>query len=183
MKIQFSSKNITVPERVYTYAELRINEIEHLFRVTPEAMVVFSAADGRHAVEITIFSGVTIFRVVEETSDMMVSIDAAISSIRRQLKGHRNELKNSIDFDEFEKDSNDLIFIPEVDEFQAPAYKVVRSKEFEFGPMSVQEAILQMNLIGHAFFAFRDEAKDDAFSVVYRRNDGGYGVLRDKAKK
>ena len=57
---------------------------------------------------------------------------------------------------------------------------MVRSKEFEFGPMSVQEAILQMNLIGHSFFAFRNEEKDDAFSVVYRRNDGGYGILVDK---
>ena len=46
--------------------------------------------------------------------------------------------------------------------------------------MSVQEAILQMNLIGHSFFAFRNEEKDDAFSVVYRRNDGGYGILVDK---
>lgn len=56
----------------------------------------------------------------------------------------------------------------------------MRSKQFEFGPMSVQEAILQMNLIGHSFFAFRNEEKDGAFSVVYRRNDGGYGILVDK---
>lgn len=66
-------------------------------------------------------------------------------------------------------------FSPEVDRFDEPAYQVVRSKQFEFGPMSVQEAILQMNLIGHSFFAFRNEEKDGAFSVVYRRNDGGYG--------
>lgn len=64
--------------------------------------------------------------------------------------------------------------------FDEPAYQVVRSKQFEFGPMSVQEAILQMNLIGHSFFAFRNEEKDGAFSVVYRRNDGGYGILVDK---
>ena len=64
--------------------------------------------------------------------------------------------------------------------FDEPAYQVVRSKQFEFGPMSVQEAILQMNLIGHSFFAFRNEEKDGAFSVVYRRNEGGYGILVDK---
>ena len=90
------------------------------------------------------------------------------------------KLSNNINSDAFEKDADELIFIPEVDRFDEPAYQVVRSKQFEFGPMSVQEAILQMNLIGHSFFAFRNEEKDGAFSVVYRRNDGGYGILVDK---
>ena len=180
MKIQFSNKNMTVPDRVYSHAEQRINELDHLFRGEPEAVVVFSAEDGKHVIELTIFSGITIFRVVEKTSDMLVSIDAAVSSIRRQLREHRSKLSNNINSDAFEKDADELIFIPEVDRFDEPAYQVVRSKQFEFGPMSVQEAILQMNLIGHSFFAFRNEEKDGAFSVVYRRNDGGYGILVDK---
>ena len=54
---------------------------------------------------------------------------------------------------------------------------MVRSKHFEFGPMTVQEAILQMNLIGHSFFAFRNEDEGGAYSVVYKRNDGGYGII------
>ncbi len=111
----------------------------------PEAVVVFSAEDGKHVIELTIFSGTTIFRVVEKTSDMLVSIDAAVSSIRRQLREHRSKLSNNINSDAFEKDADELIFIPEVDRFDEPAYQVVRSKQFEFGPMSVQEAILQMN--------------------------------------
>ena len=180
MKFEFSSKNMTVPDRVFSHAEFRINELEHLFRGTPEAGVVFSAEDGKNAIELTIFSGSTIFRVVEKTSDMMVSIDAAASSIRRQLRENRLRLKEDINPDAFEKDADDLIFIPEVDDHDAPTYQVVRSKEFEFGPMNVQEAILQMNLIGHSFFAFRNEDRDGAFSVVYRRNDGGYGILVDK---
>lgn len=180
MKIQFSTKNITVPDRVYSHAEHRINELNDLFRDSPEAVVVFSAEEGKHVIELTIFSGSTVFRVVEATSDMLVSIDAAVSSIQRQLRVYRNQLSDSINADAFEKDADEMIFIPEVDSFHEPAYKLVRSKEFEFGPMSVQEAILQMNLIGHAFFAFRNEEKDNAFSVVYRRNDGGYGILIDK---
>lgn len=134
MKIQFSSKNMTVPDRVYSHAEQRINELEPLFRGAPEATVVFSAENGKHVIELTIFSGSTVFRVVEKTSDMMVSIDAAASSIRRQLREHHNQLTESVNPDAFEKDADDLIFIPEVDKFDAPAYQVVRSKEFEFGP-------------------------------------------------
>ena len=90
MKIQFSNKNITIPDRVYSHAEQRINELENLFRAEPEAAVVFSMEGGKFAVELTIFSGSTIFRVVEKTSDMLVSIDAAVSSVRRQLRTDRS---------------------------------------------------------------------------------------------
>ena len=176
MKIQFSNKNMTVPDRVYSHAEQRINELDHLFRGEPEAVVVFSAEDGKHVIELTIFSGTTIFRVVEKTSDMLVSIDAAVSSIRRQLREHRSKLSNNINSDAFEKDADELIFIPEVDRFDEPAYQVVRSKQFEFGPMSVQEAILQMNLLGHSFFVFRN-SEDDSLCIVYQRKNGGYGLI------
>lgn len=181
MKIQFSNKNMTVTDRVYSHAEQRINELEQLFLGTPEATVVFSTEKGKFVIELTIFAGSTIFRVVEKTADMMVSIDAAVSSVRRQMRTNREKLSKNINVDAFEKDPDELIFIPEKDRFDEPSYQVVRSKHFTFGPMTVQEAILQMNLIGHAFFAFRNEERDGAFSVVYRRNDGGYGILVDKA--
>ena len=179
MKIQFATKQMTVPERVYSHAEHRINELDPFFRGTPEAAVVFGAEDGKAVVELTIFAGSTIFRVVEKTSDMMVSIDAAVSSVRRQLRENYARLPKEVNADAFEKETDEVTFIPELNRFDAPAYQVVRLKNFSFGSMTVQEAILQMNLIGHSFFAFRNEEKDGAFSVVYRRNDGGYGVLVD----
>ena len=180
MKIRFSTRDITVPDRIYAHARMRIDELEPLFRRPPEAVVVFSAEHGRPTVEITILSGSTIFRAIEETSDMLVSIDAAVSTIRRRLRGYSEQLKDRIDYDAFEKDSDDMLFIPEIARFNEPAYRLVRSKQFTFGSMTTEEAVLQMNLIGHAFFAFRNEDRDGVFSVVYRRNDGGYGVLIDK---
>ena len=192
MKIQFATKQMTVPERVYSHAEHRINELDPFFRGTPEAAVVFGAEDGKAVVELTIFAGSTIFRVVEKTSDMMVSIDAAVSSVRRQLRENYARLPKEVNADaiglsglitpsleEMMYVAGEVTIIPELNRFDAPAYQVVRLKNFSFGSMTVQEAILQMNLIGHAFFAFRNEEKDGAFSVVYRRNDGGYGVLVD----
>ena len=180
MKITFSNKGVDIPERVYSYAESKINEMDHLFRSTPEASVVFSVEDGKSCIELTVFSGSTIIRTVEKTADMIVSIDAAVSSIRRQLRKNRSKLSEFLNIDAFEAGADELIFVPEVDQFEEPAYQVVRAKEFAFGPMTVQEAILQMNLIGHAFFAFRNAERDNVFSVVYRRNDGGYGILLDK---
>lgn len=180
MKITFSAKEMTIPTRVYSHAELRIQELEPLFRTEPEALVVFSAKDGKHAVELTILAGPTVIRVVERTPDMMVTIDAAVSAVRRQLRRNQDRLAAQLNPNAFEKDADELIFIPEVDQQATPSFQLVRSKQFVFGSMGVEDAILQMNLIGHDFFAFRNANKEDAFSVVYRRNDGGYGILVDK---
>ncbi len=179
MKITFTDKNVAIPNRVYSYTEQKFNELDRFFKNEADASVVFSVENGKHILEATVVSGTTIIRVVESTSDMFVSVDAAVSSIERQLRKNRSRLHHELNVDAFESNPDELIFIPEVDRFEEPAYQVVRSKQFYFRPMSVEEAILQMNLIGHAFFAFRNEDKDDAFSVVYRRNDGGYGILVD----
>ena len=112
MKIQFSTKNMTIPDRVYSHAEQRINELDQLFLGTPEASVVFSAEKGKSVIELTIYTGSTIFRVVEKTSDMIVSIDAAVSSVRRQMRTNRARLAKNVNVDAFEKDSDEVIFIP-----------------------------------------------------------------------
>ena len=180
MKMQFTDKNVSIPNRVYSYAEQKFNELDRFFKNEPEAAVVFSVENGKHILEATVVSGTTIIRVVESTSDMFVSVDAAVTSIERQLRKNRSRLHHELNVDAFEANADELIFIPEIDKFEEPAYRLVRSKKFYFRPMSVEEAILQMNLIGHAFFAFRNEDKDGAFSVVYRRNDGDYGILVDE---
>ena len=180
MKTTFSSKNINIPERVYRHAEAKLNEMDHLFRSVPEAAVVFSMEEGRSCVELTVFFGNTVIRTMEATADMLVSIDAAVVAVRRQLRKNRSRLADFLNVDAFEAGTDELIFVPEVDQLEEPTFKVVRAKEFEFGPMTVQEAILRMNLIGHDFFAFRNAERDNVFAVVYRRNDDGYGILMDK---
>ena len=179
MKITFTDKNVAIPNRLYSYTEQKFNELDRFFRNEPEASAVFSVENGKHILEATVVSGSTIIRVVESTSDMFVTVDAAVTAIERQLRKNRSRLHQEVNPDAFERDADELIFVPEVDKFEEPAYKLVRAKQFYFRPMSVEEAILQMNLIGHSFFAFRNEDKEGAFSVVYRRNDGDYGILID----
>ena len=160
-------------------AEQKFNELDRFFRNEAESALVFSVENGKHILEATVISGTTIIRVVESTSDMFVTIDAAVTAIERQLRKNRSRLHKELNVDVFEANTDELIFVPEIDKFEEPAYKLVRAKQFPFRPMSVEEAILQMNLIGHSFFAFRNQDRDDAFSVVYRRNDGDYGILID----
>ena len=120
MKIQFATKQMTVPERVYSHAEHRINELDPFFRGTPEAAVVFGAEDGKAVVELTIFAGSTIFRVVEKTSDMMVSIDAAVSSVRRQLRENYARLPKEVNADAFEKETDEVTFDPRTEPLRRP---------------------------------------------------------------
>ena len=72
-------------------------------------------------------------------------------------------------------------FVPDAPEDEE-TYRIVRSKSFSIKPMNREEAILQMNLLGHTFFAFRDEEAGGAFAVVYKRNDGDYGIIEDPAE-
>lgn len=180
MKFTFTDKKVNIPDRVHAYAEKKIGKLERYFKNEPETSVVFSVEKGRNILEVTIRSGATIIRVAESTSDMFVSIDAAVASIERQLRKNKTRLEKRLRKDAFAPVPDEEAFVPESDEAEEPSYQLVRSKRFFFNAMTVEEAILQMNLVDHTFFAFRNDDEGGAFSVVYRRNDGGYGIIVDQ---
>ena len=179
MKFTFTDKKVNIPNRVHNYAEKKIGKLDRYFQTEPEASVVFSVEKGRNNLEVTIRSGATVIRVAESTSDMFVSIDAAVASIERQLRKNKSRLEKRLRKGACDQ-PNAEFFVPDVDAEEEPSYDLVRTKRFFFRPMSVEEAILQMNLVGHTFFAFRNEDEGGSFSVVYKRNDGGYGIIVDQ---
>ena len=181
MKFTFTDKKVNIPDRIHNYAEKKIGKLDRYFKTEPEASIVFSVEKGRNNLEVTIRSGSTIIRVAESTSDMFVSIDAAVASIERQLRKNKSRLEKRLRKEAFEAPAAEDMFVPEADSDEEPAYQLMRSKTFFFRPMTVEEAILQMNLVDHTFFAFRNEDEGGAFSVVYKRNDGGYGIIVDQA--
>ena len=131
--------------------------------------------------EITIRSSGTIFRVSESTADMRASIDAAVATLERQIRKNKTRLEKRLRQGAFERtlDASEITsFAP--DEPEEGEYRIVRSKTFPIKPMTRDEAILQMNLLGHSFFAFKDEEADGSFAVVYRRYDGDYGLIEDE---
>lgn len=179
MKFTFTDKKVNIPNRVHTYAEKKIGKLDRYFQTEPEASIVFSVEKGRNNLEVTIRSASTVIRVAESTSDMFVTIDAAVASIERQLRKNKSRLEKRLRKEAFEV-PDDAYFVPENDVDEEAAYQIVRIKRFFFRPMSVEEAILQMNLVDHTFFAFRNADEGGAFSVVYKRNDGGYGIIIDE---
>ncbi len=181
MKFTITDKKVNIPDRVHDYAEKKIAKLDRYFKTEPETSVVFSVEKGRNILEVTIRSGATIIRVAESTSDMFVSIDAAVASIERQLRKNKTRLEKRLRKEAFKAvPLEDEFFVPEEDVEEESAYQVLRSKHFFFRPMDVEEAILQMNLVDHTFFAFRNEDEGGAFSVVYKRDNGGYGVIIDQ---
>ena len=176
MKFQFSEKKVKLPENVHAYAEKKVMKLARYFEEDAQALVVFSVEKNRNNVELTVRGAGTWFRAHESTSDMFASIDAAVGTIEGQIRKNKTRLARRLRQDAFYSTVEETSFVAEEPE---DALEIVRVKQFRFAPMTREEAVLQMNLLEHNFFAFRDADNGESFAVVYRRNDGGYGLIED----
>ena len=177
MKFQFREKKIKLPGNVHAYAEKKVMKLARFFEEDAEALIVFSAEKNRNKVELTVHGAGTWFRASESTSDMFASIDAAVGTIEGQIRKNKTRLARRLKQDAFVRSvQEETSFVPETAEDDL---SIVKAKKFYFKPMTREEAVMQMNLLGHNFFAFRDEDNDGSFAVVYKRNEGGYGLIDD----
>ena len=176
MKFQYSEKKVRLPGNVHAYAEKKVMKLARYFEEDAEALVVFSVEKNRNNVELTVHGSGTWFRAHESTSDMFASIDAAVGTIEGQIRKNKTRLARRLRQDAFQRTVEETSFVNEEPEDDL---SIVKIKNFYFRPMSRDEAVLQMNLLEHTFFAFRDEDNGGAFAVVYKRNDGGYGLIED----
>ena len=176
MKFQYSEKKVKLPEKVHAYAEKKVMKLARYFEEDAEALVVFSVERHLNNVELTVHGAGTWFRAHESTSDMFASIDAAVGTIEGQIRKNKTRLARRLRKDAFTRTVDETSFAADEPEDDL---KIVRTKNFYFKPMTREEAVMQMNLLEHNFFAFRDEDNGGSFAVVYRRNDGGYGLIDD----
>ena len=176
MKFVFTDKKVNVPNYIHNYAEKKVGKLDRFFKEDATASLTFSVEKDRNQVEVTIRSSGTIFRVSESTSDMHASIDAAVASLERQIRKNKTRLEKRLRTGAFERTVEAEIssFVPDGPE--EGEYKIVRTKTFPIKPMTQEEAILQMNLLGHSFYLYRN-MDDDQIQLVYRRANGTYGVL------
>ncbi len=175
MKFQYSEKKVKLPEKVHAYAEKKVMKLARYFEENAEALIVFSVEKNRNNVELTVHAANTWFRARESTSDMFASIDAAVATIEGQIRKNKTRLARRLRQDAFSRTVEATSFAEEPEE----ELNIVRIKRFHMRPMTREEAVMQMNLLEHNFFAFRDEDNGGSFAVVYRRNDGGYGLIDD----
>jgi putative sigma-54 modulation protein len=176
MKFTFTEKKIKVSDELRGYAEKKIGKLDRFFKIESEAYVTFDYERGRYKVEVTLNNNGMFYRVTEATNDMYATIDSAVAKIESQIRKHKSRLSKRLREGSTDVDARGVTLLPGAEEAEQE-FRIVRTKRFPIKPMTPEEAILQMNLLEHTFFVFRNSENNDAFSVVYARNDGGYGLI------
>jgi putative sigma-54 modulation protein len=175
MKIIFKGKHIEVTDAMRNYIEKRLSKIERHFDHILEVIVTLSVEKNRQIVEATLQARRALIRAEEETNDMYTSIDKVADKLERQIqkykekyfqKPHPGTEKKGLANQEVDAEDSESDKIA----------KIVKTKRFAIKPMSVEEAAMQMDLLGHNFFVFAND-NTNKVNVLYKRKDGNFGLI------
>ena len=173
MQLTIQGKNMEVTERLQEYIEKKVGKLDRYLPTITEARIELSvegakSAKDRQVAQLTVRSKGTFLRAEERTADMFASIDAIVDKMYRQIvryKGKRYDRGRG---------PGEMPPVEEFEEEEPP--RIVRTKRFLVAPMDEEEAIEQMELLGHDFFIFFN-VDANGINVIYRRKDGNYGLL------
>lgn len=178
MNYNIRGENIEVTPAIREYVEKKVAKLERYFTESPNANVNVNLKvyqDKKSKVEITIPMKDLVLRAEELHEDMYAAIDLITDKLERQIRKHKTKVNRKFRDKESLKD-----FVPiftEVEQLEDEEdLEVVRTKSFDLKPMDSEEAILQMNMLGHSFYVFTN-AETNQTNVVYKRNDGRYGLI------
>ena len=171
MKITIYGKQMTVRESLKEQIERKLAKFDKFFGEESDAFVTCRTRKGAKILEITVVYMGTTFRCEEESDTFLTALDRACEGLERQIRKNKTRLEKKVKSGAFT-----ILDADDDDEYEEEGEFEIRVKSFPFKPMSCEEALLQMNLLGHAFFAFTDDATCKV-SVVYKRRDGGYGII------
>jgi len=173
MRLIIQGKNIEVTDRLREYVEKKVGKLDRYLPTITEARMELSvegtkSAKDRQVAQLTVRSKGTLLRAEERTADMFASIDAIVDKMYRQIVRYKGKRYGR---------GRGPGEVPPVEEFEEePPRRIVRTKRFQVAPMDEEEAIEQMELLGHDFFVFFN-VNTDGINVIYRREDGDYGLL------
>lgn len=172
MKFTFNGRKLELSEEFKAYAEKKLSKLDKFFNRDAEAVVLCRLERGRFTSEVTVRSANLFFRAQNTANDLYATIDEVEDMIERQIRKNKTKLEKRLREGAFAEPA-----AVEAEEPEESSYDVVRRKRFHVEPMAIDEAILQMNMLGHQFYAFLNAEDNDRYCVVYRRNDGGYGLI------
>lgn len=174
MKMNINARGVTVDEALQKATEKKLSKLEKFFgEASAAATVTFREVKTVQTVEVTISLGGTFFRAEEEDTSFRNALDRAVETIERQIRKNKTRLENRF---KGEGLAMEFAEIPEDYEYDEEDEFEIRIKSFDIKPMSPEEAILQMNLLGHDFYVFRDDRTEET-CVVYKRKGSGYGLI------
>ncbi|MGI5921357.1 MAG: ribosome hibernation-promoting factor, HPF/YfiA family [Syntrophomonadaceae bacterium] len=176
MRFDIRGKNVEITDALKDYTTKRLSKLEKYIENVKGAQVTLSVEGERHKVEVTIPLNGMILRGEEVTEDMYSSIDMVEEKLEKQIEKYKTKLYRNNRGAGLKKGLIEEIE-EELDHSEAPEkFKIVRTKKFAMKPMDEEEAIMQMNLLGHNFFVFFN-ARSEEVNVVYKRKDGNYGLI------
>lgn len=172
MKVIITSKNMNASDHLKQTIESKLDRLGKYFSNDIVANVTLTTEKGRQKIEATINAKGTIFRAEETTNDIYSGIDRVTEKLSSQMSRFKTKLQRK------HKDHKELLLVdlPEIAGEELEEMQVVRKKKFDLMPMSVDEAIMQMELLEHSFFVFLN-MESNAVNVVYKRKDNNYGLL------
>ena len=169
MKYNIRGNKLEVTQAINDYLESKLSRVEKYFDDDVEAKAIISAKGREQKVEVTIWSGKYNVRAEEVNEDLYSAIDLVVDKLERQLKIYKDKIQSKKPVKEE--------YVPEIEEyFEEEDQEIVRRKEVFLKPIDEDEAITQMELLGHSFFVFKN-VDTNKINVVYKRKDGGYGII------
>lgn len=192
MQINHTFRNIDSSNALKAYAQEKVERVNKYLDRASEAHVVYTVERENQVCDITVHAGTFWLRGREKTSDMYASVDAAMDKIERQLKRYKEKLKfhrhgehhHLHELEKF-KVKHEVIAVdsPETPAIPEPTGpRVIKTNEFLAKPMTVEEAVMQMDLMNNDFLVFTHSVTREV-NVVYRRKDGHYGLIEAKATR
>lgn len=173
-------KNVDVTPALESHVRAKVQKVERMFANHPTASVEAVLRTGKegHVAEITFHVGGYMLRGESTTDDMYYSINQAMERIEGQLRKFKTKLTRKLREEKYKLDAewSDPVGSAQDDVSASDAPEIVRTKRFILKPMSADEALMQMELLGHDFFVFTN-AETDQVNVLYKRKDGRYGIL------
>lgn len=167
MMVAVRGKNIELTNALKEYVERKLNKLEKYLELQ-DAQVTLKVEKGTHKVEVTIPINGMILRGEEQTEDMYASIDLVVDKLEKQINKYKTRLSKKAKVD------GKSPVVAGGDVYEDSVIK--KTKRFAFKPMSTEEAVMQMNMLGHSFFVFSNSDTEEV-NVVYKRNDGNYGLI------
>jgi putative sigma-54 modulation protein len=180
MKFGIRGEHLEVTEALNDYVEKKLSRLERYFDapLSSEVHVTLSVVKDLQTVEVTIPLAGAILRAEDKNNDMYAAIDLVVDKLERQIRKHKTKANRKIRMDGGKRElfKADPLVSAAYQEEDDDEFELVRTKSFNLKPMDVEEAILQMNLVGHNFFVFSNMDTTEV-NVVYVRNDGRYGLI------
>ena len=174
MRNVITARKVNLKDNFKERVDKKLSKFDRVFGEDTVANVTVTVEKNRQTVEVTIKKGGMVYRAENTCEEMNEALDNVVDVLGRQIRKNKSRLEKRLKSPKFSEYM--ALYAEDHNNEDAEEYKIIKTKHFPVKPLDAEEAILQMNLLGHQFYMFRNSA-NESVAVVYRRDDGGYGLI------